>query len=93
MSPQVAAVEPGQDHHPCSGVPAPARHVGTDVPREEGGRLLTKRNSIIPVEWVCDRLDLPSADTKCGLRRKDHLESSQKGGVSVLSHVSRLLEE
>lgn len=43
--------------------------------------LLIKRNSIIPVEWVCDRLDLPSADTKCGWRRKGPFRVVSEGGV------------
>lgn len=58
VSPQVAAVAPAKTATFCSGVLV-RQPWGTDVGRE-GGReegvsgLLIKRNSIVPVEWVCD---------------------------------------
>ena len=58
VSPQVAAVAPAKTATFCSGVPV-CQTWGTDVGREEGREegvsgLLIKRNSIVPVEWVCD---------------------------------------
>lgn len=90
MSPQVAVVALAKTTILCSGVPAYARTCGH---RCKGGRewFAHKENSIIPVEWVCDRLDLPSADTKCGLRRKGPFRVVSEGGAALPRF--RLLEE